>query len=374
MNDTRSLGTSDDCAPTFLTLEMPGAPILDVCVVQGSFGHLLILKADGEICSVDLDNGLVTNLCSIELPSLPIDDESNHFGPAAYRLHASPSGKFCAVVVDKGRNGIVVNTSSGVITMSLDGGDYYENTVPFSACFLQFDGQEVFVHRSAWNRLEASDPSTGKLLTDRFIASYEAGNSRPAHYLDYFHGRLWPSPDGNRLLDDGWVWHPVSVPRIWSATEWLRSNPWESEDGTSVVELAMREDWNTPMCWIDEHRVAIWELAEGDAQDPGEQSNRPGVHISNVTSSVRSSDVQWSIDLDCVPRDLLSDGKRIYIVDEKSTTVWDIPSCSKISTIRDFAPRLYDAKRKTLIAFDRTTLVELPLACLAAVLEERDSI
>lgn len=373
MSDTRELLTTNHRASHFRSLEIQGSAILDACVVNASFGHLLLLKADGEICGANLTNGQVTNLCSVDLPSLPIDDGPNHFGPATYRLHASESGKFCAIVVDKGQKGIVVNTSSGAITMTLDGGDYYENTVPFSACFLQTYGKEVLVHRSEWNRLEASDPSTGKLLTDRYLAPYEAEGERPAHYLDYFHGRLWPSPEGSRLLDDGWIWHPVSVPRIWSATEWFRSNPWESEDGKSIVELAMRDDWNTPACWIDEHHVAIWGVVDGDEQEPGELGTRPGVQISNATSSERSLDKKWVMDLDVVPCNLFSDGERLFIADEKNTTVWDISSQSRISTLLDFSPHLYDARRGALIAIDGNTLIELPLTCLPAAAEEHDS-
>ena len=49
-------------------------------------------------------------------------------------------------------------------TLHLDGGVYHENTVPFSACFVPFQGRDVLVHRTAWNRLDAADPATGKSL------------------------------------------------------------------------------------------------------------------------------------------------------------------------------------------------------------------
>lgn len=359
MGTTSNFLMTDNGSYPVRSLAMSGATILDACVVEANFGHLLVLRSDGEICGVNFDNGQVTSLCRVELPSLPTDVDGNHFGTAIYRLHASASGRFGAVVVDKGRKGLVVDTSCGTITMSLDGGDYYENTVPFSACFLRIAGKEVLVHRTEWNRLEASDPASGKSLTDRYIAPYEAAGERPAHYLDYFHGRLWPNPAGSRLLDDGWVWHPISIPRIWSATEWLCANPWESEDGKSIVELAMRDDWNTPICWISDHRVAMWGIVDGVDPESGEQRKRQGVQICDVTSTQRSSDEKWVMDLIGVPRDLFSDGKHIFIVDEKSTAVWEISSRSRISILPNFLPRLYDGRRQTLIAMDGTELIEI---------------
>lgn len=276
MINESSLLTPENCECVVRSLPMPGARILDVSAVRASYGHLLVLRSNGEICGVNLDSGVITRLCLVELPELPSEEGHGYFGAAAWRLHSNICGTYCAIVVDQGRKGIVVDTLSGGITMALDGGDYYEETVPFSACFLRFADKDVFVYRSAWNRLDAADPATGKSLTDRHIAPYEEAGPRPAHYLDYFHGRLWPSPDGSLILDDGWVWHPVSVPRVWSATDWLSVNPWESEDGASVVDLVLRDDWNTPTCWIGEHHVAMWGLV--DSENPEGSGKRPGVH------------------------------------------------------------------------------------------------
>lgn len=345
------------------SLEIPGARIVDVCAVQASYGHLLVLKADGEICGVNLGDGMITSLYSVEMPELPSDEGHSHFGAPAWRLHANRSGRYCAIVVDKGRKGLVVDTSSGAITMTLDGGDYYEETVPFSACFIRVDDKDIFVHRSAWNRLDAVDPATGNPFTERHLAPYEEAGARPAHYLDYFHGRLWPSPDSSRILDDGWVWHPVSVPRIWSATEWLRHNPWENEDGASVVELEFRDDWNTPTCWISEHHVAMWGLVDSD--DPEESGKRPGVQVSDATSKGRSSDVQWPMEADQAPRDLFSDGKRLFIVDKEETAVWDIATRTKIATLPDFSAYIYDTNRGTLVAIGENTVAEVSLPWLA---------
>jgi hypothetical protein len=359
MINESSLLTPENCECVVRSLPMPGARILDVCAVRASYGHLLVLRSNGEICGVNLDSGVITRLCLVELPELPSEEGHGYFGAAAWRLHSNICGTYCAIVVDKGRKGIVVDTLSGGITMALDGGDYYEETVPFSACFLRFADKDVFVYRSAWNRLDAADPATGKSLTDRHIAPYEEAGPRPAHYLDYFHGRLWPSPDGSLILDDGWVWHPVSVPRVWSATDWLSVNPWESEDGASVVDLVLRDDWNTPTCWIGEHHVAMWGLV--DSENPEGSGKRPGVQISDATSNDRSSDEQWPIETDLAPQALFSDGRRLIIADEQRSTVWDIGHRSKIATLPSFSGHVYAADRETLVGFGETTVVELLL-------------
>jgi hypothetical protein len=209
--------------------------------------------------------------------------ENAHFGKPSYRMHASLDGRFAAIVVDQGQFGIVVDVHLGAVTIRLNGGDYHEGTVPFSTCFLRFDERNVLIHRTAWNRLDAADPATGTSLTRRDIDANQEPGDTPAHYLDYFHGQLLPSPDGSRILDDGWVWHPVSIPRVWSVTEWLRNNPWESEDGQSVVDITMRDDWNTPACWISKQHIALWGLANWDEEVFAEKEGGTGLRIYDVT-------------------------------------------------------------------------------------------
>lgn len=246
--------------------------------------------------------------------------------------------------------------------MCLDGGDYHEETVPFSACFLRFQGRDVFVHRTAWNRLDAADPATGVCLTDRYIAPYESGAAAPAHYLDYFHGRLQPSPADGLIFDDGWVWHPVSVPRVWSVANWLASNPWESEDGPSIVELAIRDDWNTPACWIDERHVALWGLADWDDEEGAESGQGAGVRILDVTEKEQSALRRWPMDVqEKGVRDLFSDGERLFVAAETGTMVWDIASKSLLEELPGFTARLCHSHRHALVCFGSDSISELPL-------------
>jgi len=111
------------------------------------------------------------------------------------RLHVSRDGEFAAVVNDYGRHGQLVDLRSGNVTVELDGGDYDQDTVPFSFAFTNVGGRLVAIHRTAWNRLDISEPATGKLLTERGPTSYQHGEPRPEHYLDYFHRRTVSEPE-----------------------------------------------------------------------------------------------------------------------------------------------------------------------------------
>lgn len=65
---------------------------------------------------------------------------------------------------------MLVSTVDGKVVMTPDGGDDNEDTVPFSAAFARHDGQDVFIHSTAWNRLD------GQLTL----------KPKPAHYLITF--------------------------------------------------------------------------------------------------------------------------------------------------------------------------------------------
>jgi hypothetical protein len=346
------------------SLARAGAPILDARAVQADYGHLLLLTADGALHGVNFDAGTSAQLCRVELPNFEYDGEDDHsFGGPRYKLHASSDGMYAAIVVDMGQHGLVVEVMSGAVTMRLNGGDYCENTVPFSACFIRFGERNVFVHRTRWNRLDAADPATGKSLTDRHIAPYEKAGETPAHYLDYFHGQLQPSLDGSRLFDDGWVWHPLSIPRTWSVTDWLSANPWESEDGPSVVYLTQRDDWNTPACWISDQHIALAIWDEDAFEEKGQGS---GVRIFDATEAWQWSGEPWPMEIGAARiLHLFSDGERLCVAADTGTTVWDIASRAQIAGLPDFTARVHDRVRNTLVAFGADAIVEFPLQGLA---------
>ena len=219
-----------DPYPMVIKTEIPnnGKAIVDIAPVnQESQSNWLMLAEDGGLLRFDAHSGRSELVGRIELPSESARDPfAGH--ALTRRLHASHNGEFAAVVNDYGLYGQVIDLRSGKITLNLDGGDYCPETVPFSFGFASWQGNVVVIHRAAWNRLDISDASTGNLLSERGPTAYQSGEQRPEHYLDYFHGALYLSPDGTRILDDGWVWHPVGIPVVWSVDRWLSENVWES--------------------------------------------------------------------------------------------------------------------------------------------------
>ena len=337
-----------------------GADIVDVCAIRAACGHLLVLTADGGLHGVDLASSEVTPLCQVTLPVFEPDNPDNDvFGRRGLGLHASANGEFAAIVVDRGRDGLLVSTASGEVTMRLDGGDDCEGTVPFSVAFVRHEGRDVLIHRTDWNRLDASDAATGALLTERYIAPNESGQPDPAHYLDYFHGRLHVSPEGGRIFDDGWFWHPVAVGSVWSLSDWLQRNPWESEDGASRVYTIPRNDWDLPGCWIDEDHFAVWGLDDWDHDEFLGADQNAGVCIHDFRASPEPTTRRVPMALNGAKViDLFSDGRHLFVATENGTTAWDIASGTRVATCADFVPRLHDRARDRLVAFGPDALTE----------------
>ena len=223
----------------------------------------LVLDAGGVISRWDRPAGPCTALAMASVPAEP-DNQAWGGHELRRRLHVSAGARFAAVVNDYGRLGEVIDLHTGQVTMTLDGGEYHEETVPFSLAFARHHGQDVVIHRTDWNRLDVSEAATGRLLTARKPTGYQAGEPRPPHYLDYFHGALYLSPDGARLFDDGWIWQPAGIPVAWELTAWLDGNVWETEDGPTKVEFCWLEDWDRAFTWIGSHRVAIEDTGDGE--------------------------------------------------------------------------------------------------------------
>jgi hypothetical protein len=217
----------------------------------------LAVDARGGLLRIDLDDGALTHLGSVGAEDLQLSE------PLA--LHASPCGRFAAVVNVSGQKGVVVDLKSGALTMRLDRGTYNEEVCAFSVAFFRSGARTLLVHATDWNRLDVSDPATGELLTPRDIPRWGRGEPRPAHYLDYFHCGLTLSPDGAWLVDDGWVWHPMGMLKSFSLRRWLQENVWESEDGPSVKELRTCDGhWDGPRCFVGDRTLAVWGFG-GDA-------------------------------------------------------------------------------------------------------------
>jgi hypothetical protein len=266
--------------------------------------------------------------------------------PVSPRLIADPTGCFVAVVHDYGRFGAVVDLRNGRITMVLDGGDYHPNTVPFSACFVMHRGAPVLIHRTAWNRLEASDPATGRLMTERPSTVFERGQPQPEHYLDYFHGALLLSPSGTVVLDDGWIWHPFGDLTTFDVAAWLDRNPWETEDGDSLKSLLSRPDWDAGLVWVTDDLIALGHLfpPEHRGDGLGFLYRRSTGELSPIAGPTGR---------------FFSDGVRLFTAGSDGLSVWNVDDGSRTSFLSGFSPTLQHSARGELIQLDGNRLLAL---------------
>lgn len=305
----------------------------------------ILLSEEGVLTRFDADTG-----DSVRLASVSVDLETGHEPWCGHtlrrRLYASPRAEFAAVVNDYGRFGQIVDLRSGVATLALDGGDYHQDTVPFSFAFIRAHGRVLAIHRTAWNRLDVSDPATGELLTDRGPTSYGEGEQRPPHYLDYFHGALCLNLDGTWIADDGWIWHPVGVPTAWSVTRWLAENVWESEDGPTMKSLCGRTYyWDHAMAWLDGTRVAIGGIGDDD------NVIVDGARVFDVTASADDGGAgARELTAFAGPAGLFfGDGKWLYSSDQSGLSRWDVRDGARTGYLPDFRPTRHHASARELV-------------------------
>ncbi len=334
--------------------ELNGVTIADIAVARDLAETTFVLSGEGIVLRVRHVDDHVEELASVQLPAEPAQEPwAGH--ESHQRLHVSHDGAYAAVATDFGRFGSVVDTATGQITMELDGGDYHPETVPFSLVFAAHEGRTVLIHRTAWNRLDVSDPTDGSLLTERGPTSYSTGEERPPNYLDYFHGRLFLSPSGDLLLNDGWVWHPVGIPVVWGLGPWLSDNVWESENGASVRHLSHRDYyWNHGFCWLDERRIAVEGIGDDDLDIV------PGVRIFDVSQPDRSrSSLRNAPEVGSFAGPagrFFTDGDRLFSSSARSLSVWDIAARELAGRIEQFEPTIQSSLDRTLVEATGSTI------------------
>jgi hypothetical protein len=298
-------------------------------VTAGSRPVWLLLAEDGRIGRFDADSGEWDLLARATVPIEP-GHQPWTGRRLRQRLHAGPLGDFAAVVNDYGHHGQVVDLRTGAVTLTLHGGGYHAETVPFSLAFTRHQGRTVVIHRTDWNRLDVSDAATGELLTRREPTSYRRGELRPAHYLDYFHGALRLSPGRRWVADDGWVWHPFGVPAVWDAQSWLHDNVWESEDGPSLRTLCQRGyHWDAPMCWTGENLLAVSGIGGDD------EAMLQGVRIFDVSMGAEVGAFAGPAGA------LFAAGGRLYSAAPDRLEVWDPLTGERTGTVPGFVPASY---------------------------------
>jgi len=234
---------------------------------RGGDAQWLALTAKG--CLLKINKG--SNFVELSKPlAAPVDFAS------ALTMRLSVDERYLAIANTYGTDGCVIDLEKEESCLTLKRDDYHIEHCIFPLAFFEKDGRPLLLHGTQWNRLDVTDPATGELLTKRQFVAASEEESAP-HALDYFHGRLDVSPGGAYALDNGWVWHPVGMPAVFSLKKWLSGNVWESEDGPSRRNLAQREYyWPSPACWIDDQTLALSGLDDDHLSTEGVRLIDPG--------------------------------------------------------------------------------------------------
>jgi hypothetical protein len=239
-----------ELAGSWATRPCPVPPLNDRCLGPVPGGWLALTEA-GFVRIDDEDQWLLGPVVPPEERGVERSERPDR--PCGPVLHASPDGRFAAVVSDYGQYGTVVDLTEWVTVLDLDR-DWDDNEwTRFPFAFL--DGSR-FVAATDSNRLDVFDAATGRLLTERVTTREDS----PEHYLDYYFGALLPSPSGRSLLTDGWAWHPVGIPLVIDCAAWLAGDRHAPEHGRHLADRG--DSWDTPIAWLDERTVALQGIGE----------------------------------------------------------------------------------------------------------------
>lgn len=245
--------THDEFRPAFLN----GDRCIDVQPNLQSNGKWFVLMQSGDFAIVDFRTSEFAAIHRVANLGIEIDDETC--------ISVSKKHDYFAIFGASDRHACVIDFASGEVTARIDRGEYRPENSHFPIAFFESFGRTLLVAATDWNRLDIIDPANGLVLTDRGPTSYQQGDQRPPHYLDYFHAQLLVSPNQDWIVDNGWAWHPWGSVESWNLGDWLHRNPWESEDGPSRKTLASRAYyWDGPLCWIDDTTIAVWGWGHDD--------------------------------------------------------------------------------------------------------------
>ncbi len=349
-------------------IEQLDSDILAINPIEADENSLYLLTQHGDLYYYHISKQqLIQVYKAITLPILN-HRELRHYGTPVYDMKCSANGKFVAIFVNYGQFGIVIDIEKQQTILNIDTQNYYEDTVPFSLAFTTFEHDDIIIYRSNWNKLDTFNLTKQSSTTERTIAPYE--DERPEHYLDYFHGALYVSPNAEYILDDGWVWQPVAVPSIWSIRTWLTQNPFESEDGTSLTQSCYRDNWGYPMCWINDETVSLWRIELWD-EDEFDLKNIPenklGVHLIKPLSESMWDD-NYSPNYWQMPEhtqkilNMYADDDKLMIIGNENISIYDISTRTLLKQIDNHLSQKQHKKRKNLFSYYENTIFETQYA------------
>ncbi|WP_217576271.1 hypothetical protein [Mesorhizobium sp. GbtcB19] len=160
---------------------------------------------------------------------------------------ASPDGRFAVIYQRVGTKGLLLH--DGRILRELERSSYFADAYEYPvSLFNGPDGRVLLAHCPRdYRRIDLEDAETGLPLTE----------SADRELSDFFHSRLAVSPDGQRLLSAGWVWHPLGLVVSFDVAQAL-TDPSHLDDGQDLPPSfgpGLVEENSS--CWLDDHHLAV---------------------------------------------------------------------------------------------------------------------
>lgn len=335
-------------------------PTVSVAPIDGTPSSWLLLTGDGRILRWDAASGACEPVGRTGISAADVPTGTFRGHRPARRVLASRDGGYAAVVVDYGRHGEVLDLGTGRVVLSLDGGGYHPETVPFAIAFVRWRDRDTVIHRTAWNRLDATDLASGELLTARTFEDDSPGHA-PQHHGHLFHGALHVDPTHSRIADDGWVWQPFGSLVTWEIEPWLASNPFESKNDSSPAFVVGAEaHWDRACVWLDERTLAVGGIGDDDFWII------PGARIFDVS---RAGPSGWDRLADAEVRAFAGPGKPffaahglLYAVGDDGLEVWDPEAGTRLGRVPGFRPTLHHRGGGQLAEFGESWLRQWRIA------------
>ena len=320
-------------------MTLPGRIVAIQPLPQQHESVWLAITEAGDVLMLDLVSHQVRSLFPLPISQLDL--------AKSLTLLIAPNGRFATLANTREQHGLVVDLQSGQLTMPLMRDKYHIEHSDFSLAFAEVDGQLLLIHATEWNRLDFSDPHTGKLLSVRPTPMVNRDHSRQPHYLDYFHCSLAVSPDAQWIVDAGWAWTPAGIPRAWSLPRWVTDNVWESEDGSSLKSLTQRwsyynYDWDLPMCWLDNEHIAIWGYGIYDAV----------LSAAVIYNARTGAEVRW---FPGPSGAFIFDTYLFTLSPQEGLTGWDVTQGERVLSAPHFHPTHYHPGAKQFLQINDTT-------------------
>ncbi|MGO4532435.1 hypothetical protein AB4Z30_25415 [Paenibacillus sp. 2TAF8] len=249
---------------------------------ENSQPRLIALNEHLQLWQIDLISGCTIALADFHLP----DFRPEH----PVQLVISPCGQAAAVCNRFGRHATVVSLKTGHTLLELSRGTYYFDKSTYPLAFAEREQELVLIHGVDWNRLELTVflPEAGPVAASTIHA--EASSASQADDLDYFHGQLHVSPNHTYIAETGWAWSPTGITRVWNLSNGAQNKPAMGRDEELSAIWTPLTDWDLPMVWLDNERLAVWGQIDGemvDEEDWQEEGTRPAILVYNAAKKSR---------------------------------------------------------------------------------------